>query len=163
MLADGHKENLKHIVYQGFFREKSIVSCFWFSNVLWTHNILLKSLESFLRKSIFFIFFSCELPLILGVGGKLNKRYGHTAHTFSRLMPNVLIWERFIPISSGFQTTDNNTVHFLGGLSCWFNNIATKKFIMFVTQFVSCFFCELPLILRVGRKWKKLQIFARRP
>ena len=26
-----------------------------------------------MRKSKFFIFFSCELPLILGVGGKLKK------------------------------------------------------------------------------------------
>ena len=34
-----------------------------------------------------------------------NKRYGHTAHTFSRLISNVLIWERFISIRSGFQTT----------------------------------------------------------
>ena len=24
-----------------------------------------------------------------------NKRYGHTAHTFSRLLPDILIWERF--------------------------------------------------------------------
>ena len=29
-----------------------------------------------------------------------NNRYGHTAHTFSRLMPYVLIWERFISINS---------------------------------------------------------------
>ena len=40
----------------------------------------------------------------------LNKRYGHTAHNFSRLMSNVLIWEWFISISSEFQTTDNNTL-----------------------------------------------------
>ena len=33
-----------------------------------------KSLEPFLRNSKFWIFFLCELPLILGVGGKLRKR-----------------------------------------------------------------------------------------
>ena len=38
-----------------------------------------------------------------------NKRYGHTAHTFLRLMSSALIEERFNSISSGFQTTDNNT------------------------------------------------------
>ena len=27
---------------------------------------------------------------------------------------------------------------------------------MSVSQFVSCFLCELPLILRLGRKWKGL-------
>ena len=41
---------------------------------------------------------------------EINKSYGHTAHTFSRLMSNVLISERFISISSGFQTMDNNTL-----------------------------------------------------
>ena len=42
--------------------------------------------------------FLCELPVILRVHQKQikNKRYGHTAHTFSRLMLNVIIWERFI-------------------------------------------------------------------
>ena len=39
----------------------------------------------------------------------INKRYGHAAHTFSRLLSNILIWERFISISSRFQMTDNNT------------------------------------------------------
>ena len=38
-----------------------------------------------------------------------NKRYGHTAHTLSHLMSNVLIRDRFISISSGFQMTDNNS------------------------------------------------------
>ena len=33
----------------------------------------------------------------------------HIARTFSRLMSNILIWERFISISSRFQMTDNNT------------------------------------------------------
>ena len=29
---------------------------------------------------------------------KINKRYGHTAHTFSRLMFNVIIWEIYFYI-----------------------------------------------------------------
>ena len=37
------------------------------------HKIESKSLEPFLRKSKFKIFFSCELSLIVGVGGKLKK------------------------------------------------------------------------------------------
>ena len=41
--------------------------------------------------------------------GKTNKRYGHTAHTFSRLLSDILISERCISISSRFQLTDNNT------------------------------------------------------
>ena len=41
---------------------------------------------------------------------KKIKRYGHTAHTFSRLTSNVLICERFISFSSGFQTMNNNTL-----------------------------------------------------
>ena len=41
--------------------------------------------------------------------GKTNKRYGHTAHTFSRLMLKIIIWERFIFIRSAFPITDNNT------------------------------------------------------
>ena len=36
--------------------------------------------------------------------GHKNKRHVHTAHTFLCLMSNVLIWERLISISSGFQT-----------------------------------------------------------
>ena len=36
-----------------------------------------------------------------------NKRYGHNAHTFSRLML-IVLFERFISISSGFQMTGNN-------------------------------------------------------
>ena len=38
-----------------------------------------------------------------------NKRYGHTAHTFSRLMLKVIIWGRFIVKRSAFPITDNNT------------------------------------------------------
>ena len=38
-----------------------------------------------------------------------NKRYGHTAHTYSRLLFDILIWEKFISIIIGFQMTDNNT------------------------------------------------------
>ena len=49
------------------------------------------------------------------------KRYGHTAHTFSRLLSDILIWERFISISSRFQMTWQQ--YFLGDLSCWFNNL----------------------------------------
>ena len=37
----------------------------------------------------------------------LNKRYGHTAHTFSRLLYDILIWERYISISIRFQMTNN--------------------------------------------------------
>ena len=51
---------------------------------------------------------------------KQNKWYGHTAHTFSHLLSDILIWKRFISISSRFQMFDNNTI------SCWFNNIATE-------------------------------------
>ena len=39
-----------------------------------------------------------------------NKRYGHTAHTFSRLISNVLISEIFISTSNVFHMTDNDTV-----------------------------------------------------
>ena len=35
----------------------------------------------------------------------LNKRYGHTAHTFSRLLSDILIRERFISIDHGAQVT----------------------------------------------------------
>ena len=38
-----------------------------------------------------------------------NKWYGHTAHTFSRLLCDILIWDRFISISSRFQMNDTNT------------------------------------------------------
>ena len=87
-----------------------------------------------------------------------NKRYGHTAYTFSRLMSSVLIWERFISISNVFQMTDNDT--FIRGLSCWFNNFATETIdhvcnspCLSLSLF-ACFWCKLPLILRVGRKLK---------
>ena len=39
----------------------------------------------------------------------INKRYGHTAHTFSRLLSGILIREGCISISIRFQMTDNNT------------------------------------------------------
>ena len=39
----------------------------------------------------------------------LNKRYGHTAHTFSRLMSSVIIWERYLSKSIRFQMIDNYT------------------------------------------------------
>ena len=39
----------------------------------------------------------------------VNKRYGHTAHTSSRLLSDILILERFISISIRFQMIDNNT------------------------------------------------------
>ena len=38
-----------------------------------------------------------------------KRRYGHTAHTFSRFLSDVLIWERFISISSKFHMIDNST------------------------------------------------------
>ena len=38
-----------------------------------------------------------------------NKRHGHAAHTFSRLLSDILIWERCNSISIRFQITDNNT------------------------------------------------------
>ena len=47
--------------------------------------------------------------------------------------------------------TDNNT--FLAVSAADFNNIATET-IDHVCYSVSCFLCELPIILRVGRKLK---------
>ena len=43
------------------------------------------------------------------LGPIFNERYGHTAHTFSRLLSDILIWERCISITIRFQMTDNNT------------------------------------------------------
>ena len=53
------------------------------------YNKFTKLLEPFLRIQKFLIFFLCELPLILRVDR--NKRYGLTAHTFSRLLYDSLI------------------------------------------------------------------------
>ena len=38
-----------------------------------------------------------------------EHRLGHIAHTFSRLLSDILIWERFISISIRFQMNDNDT------------------------------------------------------
>ena len=38
-----------------------------------------------------------------------HKKYWHTANTYSRLVLNIQIWERFISISNGFQMPDSNT------------------------------------------------------
>ena len=73
--------------------------------------------------------FCCEREYSHSVKLKENIRFGHTAHTFSRLMPYVLIRERFISMSSGFQMTDDN-------------------------RFLNFFVQELPLILRIARKLK---------
>ena len=53
------------------------------------------------------IFICKDMDLVFR--NSLNKRYGHTAHTFSRLLSDILIWQRFISISSRFQKTDNNS------------------------------------------------------
>ena len=37
---------------------------------------------------------------------KINKRYEYTAHTFSRLLSDILIWEKCISISIRFQMTN---------------------------------------------------------
>ena len=39
----------------------------------------------------------------------INKRYGHTAHTFSRLLSDILTWEIFYFYKQLFRMTDNNT------------------------------------------------------
>ena len=91
-----------------------------------------------------------------------DKRYAHTAHTFSRLLSDVLIWERSYfykqCISEDWQQ------YFLGGLSCWFNNIATEtidnvcKIPCLLFHFLLLMWTTLnikvPLILKVDRKWK---------
>ena len=88
----------------------------------------------------------CELYL----QRNLNKRYGYAAHTFSRLLSDILICERFISISSRFEMTDNNT--FLAICPADLITQQQKQLIMFVKfhacQIVSCFLCELPLTLR---------------
>ena len=59
-------------------------------------------------KSVGYNFHFKNLIIQLVSDQKFNKMYGHTAHTFSCLMSNVLIWEWFIYISIRFQMTDNN-------------------------------------------------------
>ena len=34
--------------------------------------------------------------IVILVHLKENKRYGHTAHTFSRLLSDILIWEKLL-------------------------------------------------------------------
>ena len=88
---------------------------------------------------------------------QFNKRYGHTAHNLMCLMLNVIIWERFIFIRSGFPMTDNNTF-----LAVFQTDLITQqqkqlnRFVKFhVFYSVSCFLCELPLVLGVWEKVKK--------
>ena len=89
------------------------------------NNIATKAIDHVCKIPCFSFRFLFLMWTALNFEGRLktNKRYGHTAHTFSRLLLDILIWGRFISISSRFQMTDK---YFLGDLSCWFNNIATK-------------------------------------
>ena len=58
--------------------ESESITVFW-KELIWRNN--------FCRA----LSIACSLKLIQTV----NKRYGHTAHTFSRLLPDILIWKRF--------------------------------------------------------------------
>ena len=70
-------------------------------------------------------------------------------------MLNVLIWEKLISISSGFMTTDNNTLTAVSTAG----NIATETIDRvcktLLLSLFACFLCKLPLIFSVDRKWKK--------
>ena len=64
------RKNVKNIFqFQGFFREKAIVSHAWVSNIgTITPQNLIKIVGAIFEKIGIFIYFLIELPLILGVG-----------------------------------------------------------------------------------------------
>ena len=76
---------------------------------------------------------------------KTNKSYGHIARIFSRLLSDILIWERCISISSRFQMIDNHTF-----LAVSPADLITSQQKRFHVCHSIRFLCELPLIW----KWK---------
>ena len=73
-------------IYFKWIRVSKLLIIVWFPNVP-----LEKKIECFTSKpNALWTFWNLHIKI------NFNKRYGHTTHTFSRLLSDILIWGRFI-------------------------------------------------------------------
>ena len=84
-------------------RMKTMITIMKMKKTMLMRKMMNKLKKMIMRKKNkdFFILFLLSFTMTTCTSG--NKRYGHTARTFSRLIPNILISEIFISRSSEFE------------------------------------------------------------